>query len=226
LDEDDVTRAKPIVYSHQNLLNSGYILGEMLGIKGGDRVMVPSSQSTVYGSILGNFSALVNGATLVLPSSHFHAGTCLQFLAQDQCTVIIAQPNEYKEMISHPEFGKYHFTTLRVIAIDDTASEELVKDIESKFKVSVTRVKGLNETGGLLQVGSRVIHNTELKIIRPKDGKILEKETNGWLKVKGPTVAKGYWNDIGLMNDKVDEDGFLLTNKLGMIDAGGKLVIH
>lgn len=198
----------------------------MLGIKAGDRVMVPSSQNTIYGSILGNFSTLVHGATLVLPSESFNAGDCLKYLAQDQCTVIIAQPQEYKEMLQHPEFSKYQFPSLRVIAVDDVAGDELVNDLESKFKLKVTRIKGLNETGGLLQVGSQMAYNTELKIIRPKDGKILEKDTNGWLKVKGPTVAKGYWNDIGLMNDKIDEDGFLLTNKMGMIDSNGKLIIN
>jgi fatty-acyl-CoA synthase len=226
LDEEDVNKAKPVVYSHQNLLNSGFILGKMLGIKPGDRVMVPSNQNTIYGSILGNFSTLVHGATLVLPCNVFNAGDVLKYLAQDQCTVIIAQPNEYKELLQHPELGKYTFPTLRVVAVDDFAGDELVHDLESKFKIKVTRIKGLNETAGLLQVNSQMAYNTELKIIRPKDGKILEKDTNGWLKVKGPTVAKGYWNDIGCMNDKIDEDGFLLTNKMGMIDSTGKLIIN
>lgn len=226
IDNDDINKAKPVVYSHQNLLNSGLILGKMLGIKQGDRVMIPSSQINPFASILGNFSALVNGATLVLPTPQFNAGEVLKNAAAEQINVLMAEPQEYTEILQHPEFPKYKFPSLRTLAIESSASDELVKDIENKFNLKVNRVGGLFETGGLLQVDQNVAFNTELKVIRPKDGKIVEKETNGWLKVKGPTVAKGFWNDIGLMNDKMDEDGFLLTSKLAMVDAQGKLIIH
>lgn len=226
IDNDDINKAKPVVYSHQNLLNSGLILGKMLGIKQGDRVLVPSTQTNPFASVLGNFSALVNGATLILPTAQFNAGEVLKYASTEQCNVLMAEPHEYTEILQHPEFPKYKFPSLRTLVIEASASEELVKDLENKFNLKVHRVGGLFETGGLLQVNQKLALNTELKIIRPKDGKILETETNGWLKVKGPTVAKGLWNDIGLMNDKMDEDGFLLTSKMAMIDGQGKLIIH
>jgi long-subunit acyl-CoA synthetase (AMP-forming) len=76
-----------------------------------------------------------------------------------------------------------------------------------------------------LTINNKIISNTEVKITRDKDGKILYPETNGWLKLKGPTTSIGIWNDIGFMKDTVDEDGWLNTKKIAKISNEGVLEI-
>ena len=61
----------------------------------------------------------------------------------------------------------------------------MINDLKDKFNAEVFQIQGTNETCGLLQVNDKIIPNVECKIIRPKDGKILESDTNGWLKAKG-----------------------------------------
>lgn len=225
LDNEDVNKAKPIVYTHENLLNTGLFIGKAVGIQQGDRVMVPSAQNTVMGSILSNYSTLVNSATLIIPSETFNAGETLKCMGQDQATVLFATTSELKELSQHPDITKYNYGSLRHIVTNSSISPEIQREVEKSFDAKVHKLTGVDEASGVIQIDDKILPNTEMKIIRPKDGRILEREVNGYLKVKGPSVAKGVWMDIGFMNDKIDEDGFLLTNKVALIDKQDRLII-
>ncbi len=67
-----------------------------------------------------------------------------------------------------------------------------------------------NEIGTI----GRVLPNLEVKIA--EDGEIL---------VKGPSVMKGYWNDINATKEAIDEDGWLNTGDVGQFTAKGHLKI-
>jgi fatty-acyl-CoA synthase len=158
--------------------------------------MVPSNQFSSFASILGNFSSLIHGATLTLPCEQFNPQEVLKFASQEQINVLFGETNEFKQLLNHPDLTKYDYSSLRSLVIgtfsyflknskDSTASSDFINELKNKFKAEVYQIKGFNETCGLLQVNDTVVPNIEMKIVRPSDGKILESETNGWLKVKG-----------------------------------------
>jgi acyl-CoA synthetase (AMP-forming)/AMP-acid ligase II len=101
----------------------------------------------------------------------------------------------------------------------------MINEIETKFNTKVYKISGLFESGGVITIKDKILPNTEVnynltfkcKIVREKDGKILYPNTNGFLKIKGPSIACGVWNDIGFMKDNIDEDGWLHTGRMGNI---------
>lgn len=100
----------------------------------------------------------------------------------------------------------------------------MVNKIKSAFNTDkVVKTFGPDEVTGLLMVNDKIAPNTELKITRKQDGKVVHRETPGDLKVRGPLVAKGIWSDAGLVNAMVDEDGWLTTGKMATLGVEGQL---
>jgi len=223
---ENVNNSKSIVFTHRNLINTAVIFGKLIDINQGDRVMIPHFQNSYLGSILGNFSALINSAMLVYPSEIFNAKETLISTSNEKCTHIIATEVEYRQMLDQTEFQNLDFSSLKSAVIDSSASNEIIQEIERRFQTKVYKINGLLETAGIITVNDKIIPNTECKIVREKDGKILYPETHGYLKVRGPTVSTQIYNDIGIMNNKIDEDGWLSTEKIASILSNGILKIE
>jgi len=227
-DRDNINLSKNVVFSHKNLLNMGLLFGKEVNINEGDRVIIPQYQNTSLGCILANFSSFVNGATIILPSQYFSPKTTLNVLSKEKGTHIFATEEDFRKLIdtsNQPDCVELDFSTLKSAIIESPASKEIIQEIEQRFKTKVYKVDNLLESGGALTINNKLISNTEAKIIRHKDGKILYPDTHGYLKIKGPTVSTGVWNDIGFMKDSIDEDGWLDTKKLALISKEGVLDI-
>lgn len=93
--------------------------------------------------------------------------------------------------------------------------------------IDVVTGYGLTESGGpsVVQQDNRLVvgsvgtplPGTEVMIAPPTDGR-----TDGEILLRGPHIAKGYYNDPKAM---VDADGWFHTGDLGRIDDGGQLHI-
>lgn len=103
----------------------------------------------------------------------------------------------------------------------------MIAKTKAAFKIdNVVKAFGTDDVTGLLTINDKAVPSAEIKVTRKQDGKIVHRDTVGDLKVKGPVVAKGWWNEVGLMNPQIDEDGWFSTGKLAKIDAEGKLIIQ
>ena len=63
--------------------------------------------------------------------------------------------------------------------------------------------------------------STEMKIVDPASGKLLGTNEAGELCGRGPQITMGYLNNNEATRETYDEDGFLHTGDLGMIDDEG-----
>lgn len=121
----------------------------------------------------------------------------------------------------------FNWLLFTIILKDGSVSAELISKAKGAFKIdNIVKAFGSDEVTGLLTLNEKVAPSTELKITRKQDGKIVHRDTIGDLKVKGPIVAKGWWNEIGVMNPAVDEDGWFSTGKVAKLDTEGRLVIQ
>eukprot|EP01027_Heterolobosea_sp_BB2_P009411 GEZU01013877.1.p1 GENE.GEZU01013877.1~~GEZU01013877.1.p1 ORF type:complete len:489 (+),score=152.94 GEZU01013877.1:50-1516(+) len=226
LNNKDVNKAKPVVLSQKNLLNAGHILGAKLGLTAGDRVMIPQYLNTVLGAVLGNYSAITRGATVVYPSEFYNPAETLSLLAKEQCTALFATAQDLQQLLTHKDLGKHNYATLRAVVVDDSATPELKESIKSKLGVQqVVTIKGDNEYSGIFEIDGQIPPNTEVKVVR-EDNKILPIGAYGQLKIKGPHTAAGYWNDIGLMTNELEADGWFGAYKGATIGADGKLTVY
>jgi fatty-acyl-CoA synthase len=225
LDGTDPNKATPHVFSHKNLLNAGAALAAKLGLKQGERVLVPKYLESPFGSILGNFAALTSGASIVYPKEEYDAFSTAQSIAADKVSVIFAQSSELQDILASKDIAQLDVSSLRAIVTEDNIPDSLLSTIQSTFKnATVVRVNGFSNTSGLITIDGQLVGNNEVKITRQSDSKVVHRDTFGDLKVKGDFVARGYWNDIGIMNPEIDEEGWLNTGKVAKIDKSGKLL--
>src|SRR5207249_6182050 len=62
---------KGATLSHHNILNNGYLTGEILGYTELDRICVPVPLYHTFGMVIGNLGATTHGACLVYPAPAF-----------------------------------------------------------------------------------------------------------------------------------------------------------
>lgn len=232
LNGKDVNKAKPVVFSHRNLLNAGKLLGTAAGLKAGDRVLIPGYQSALLGA-LANFTTFVSGATMVLPTATWKTDDILRLATDEQCTTIFAAPEDYEALLSHPDFSKYSYEHLRTAVVDQSAPEELITEIKGKFGIeNVVMPSGEMEQTGVRKVNDEWAANSEIKIARHRDNKVMPLGETGSLRIKGPHTALGYWNDVGLQTNETDETGFFISgqdatmNREGEVEIVGKSKQH
>jgi fatty-acyl-CoA synthase len=116
-DHENLTKAKSVAFSHKNLINIGQILGKIINIVQGDRVLVPQHLNTHLGAILGNFSAFINGATIVHPVEYWNTKEVLSSITKEKCTHIFATESEYRQLFEHPDFKNSDFSSLKSVVL-------------------------------------------------------------------------------------------------------------
>ncbi|KAG2388503.1 hypothetical protein C9374_000667 [Naegleria lovaniensis] len=210
-------KATSAVYSHKNILNAGLTIANTLGLKQGDRVMVPKYTTSPTGSIMGNFSAFVSGGVIVYPAEEYSASNTLSMLSKEQCTTLFAEPQELEELLNHADFSKNTYDHLKNVVICTPLgfdSSTIVGLLGQKLpQVKSWVVSGLEETSGILTINGKLVDNAEVKVV------------DGSLQVKGPLVATGKWQDIGHVGFETNEDGWVNTKFQNAKIEGNNLII-
>jgi len=211
-------KATSTVYSHKNLLNAGSAIAKALGLKQGDRVMVPKYSTTPAGSILGNFSAFVSGGVIVYPSEEYSIQTTLSLLSKEKCSTFFVESQDIDDLLNNAELSKNSYDDLKNIVVcaplgaDVSTTLALIKQKLPQVS-NVLVVNGLEETSGILTINGKLVDNTEVKIV------------DGSLQVKGSLVARGKWQDIGQVGYETNEDGWVNTKFQKVKIEGDKLTV-
>jgi fatty-acyl-CoA synthase len=226
MDGNDPNKATPYVLSHKNLLTAGTALAAKLGLQQGDRVLIPKYLTSPFGSVLGNFAAFTSGATIVYPKEEYEASTLLQTVALEKCSILFVQSSDMLEILNVSDVSNLELGSLRAVVTDDAVSDVHLSTLKSLLpNAAIFKISQLTPTSGLIAIDGDVVGNVEVKVTRPEDSKIVHRDTFGDLKIRGDLVARGYWNDIGLMNLDIDEDGWLNTGKIAKINKDGKIML-
>jgi acyl-CoA synthetase (AMP-forming)/AMP-acid ligase II len=221
--EGGVDKGKNVVWTQSNILNAANAVVSALQIGQGDVVFVPSYQQSSFG-IIANFAAFLSGATVVYPSRDFNATETIKLLDAEKCSVLFVRKADIDTLLAQQSEGT--FDKLKYI-VTDQITEEDASNLKKRFtNVQVKSLGGLDEVHGLLTIDGQLIPGVEAKVTRDKDDRIVHKDTFGDLRVRGSTVSKKHWNDIGLMNSDVDEEGWVRTGRMGKVDGKGQLAIQ
>ena len=116
---------------------------------------------------------------------------------------------------------------------------EVMRQVRSRMHMSeVAIVCGMTETAPLStqtapddpvdkRVGTvgRVHPHVEIKVVDPETGETVPRGTPGEQCTRGYSVMLGYWNDPLATRAAIDEDGWMHTGDLAVMDADGYLSI-
>ena len=236
---------KGATLTHRNLLNNGYFIGELLGYTENDRVCVPVPFFHTFGMVIGTFATFTHGGAIVIPAPSFKARETLKAVHSAKATSLYGVPtmfiNELEEAHDHEEYGSpYDLSTLRTGVMAGTSCpSKTMRDVMDKLNMTEIAIcYGMTETSPVsfqtrkdspldkrVNTVGRIMPHLEARIIDEDTGETLPRGEQGEVVVRGYSVMKEYWHHPEKTAEAIDEDGWMHTGDLGVIDDEGYLAI-
>ena len=128
-----------------------------------------------------------------------------------------------------PETAKFDLSSLKnVLCGAAPLSRELQNEISERFKVQIVQGWGMTEVtcgalhvpGGMRDESGSVGHidpNTEAKLL-DEEGREVGAGVPGELFIRGPQVCLGYWRNDAATADSIDNEGWLKTGDIAVVD--------
>src|SRR6185295_13952158 len=227
---------KGATLSHHNILNNGYLVGEMIKYTEQDRVCIPVPFYHCFGMVMGNLACSSHGACMVVPSEAFDPLATLDAVAAERCTSLYGVPTMFIAQLSHPRFQEFDLSSLRTgIMAGSPCPVEVMKKVQSSMHMpEVTICYGMTETSPVstqsngddplerrVATVGRVHPHVEIKIVDPETGAIVPRGTPGEQCTRGYSVMLGYWDDEQATHQAIDADGWMHSGDLATMDDEG-----
>jgi fatty-acyl-CoA synthase len=190
--------------------------------------------------VLGNLTCVTHGATMVIPAPHFSPLATLQAIAQEKCTAVHGVPTMFIAELEHPDFNKFDLSSLRTgVMAGAPCPIEVMKRVQSEMHCKdITIACGMTEASPVcnqtelddpveLRVSTvgKVMPHQEQKIIDPNTGKILPRGQQGELCYRGHHIMKGYYNNPEGTRSAIDENHWMHSGDLAVMDEKGYVKI-
>jgi acyl-CoA synthetase (AMP-forming)/AMP-acid ligase II len=204
-----------------------------------DIVCCPPPLFHCFGLVMGFFSTLIHGGTIVFPSDHFNADLVLDAIVNEQCTTLLGVPTMFVAELEANETKNYTSTTLRKgmaagSPVPLVLMEKLRKDMGIEGMVIAY---GMTETSTITfstslqdspenraKTVGRVMPHVRSKVINAR-GETVRRGERGELCISGYALQKGYLNNKLKTSEvmKADEDGtvWMHTGDECIIDSNG-----
>ncbi|GAB3132399.1 AMP-binding protein [Tsukamurella serpentis] len=227
---------KGATLTHANILNNGYLVGELLDYTERDAICIPVPFYHCFGMVMGNLAAITHGAAMVIPGPAFVAQDALAAVAAEQCTSLYGVPTMFIAELALADFDSYDLSSLRTgIMAGSPCPEEVMRKVVDRMGMSeVSICYGMTETSPVstqtrtddalaLRVGTvgRVGPHLQVQVVDPFDGAVLPRGEVGELCTRGYSVMSGYWNAPEKTAEAIDADGWMHTGDLATMDEQG-----
>jgi fatty-acyl-CoA synthase len=227
---------KGATLSHHNILNNGYLVGELIKYTEEDRVCIPVPFYHCFGMVMGNLACSSHGACMVIPAEAFDPLATLDAIATERCTSLYGVPTMFIAQLAHPRFGEFDLSSLRTgIMAGSPCPVEVMKQVQSSMHMpEVTICYGMTETSPVstqsnwddpldrrVSTVGRVHPHVEIKIVDPETAAIVPRGVSGELCTRGYSVMLGYWGNLEATREAIDAAGWMHTGDLATVDADG-----
>ncbi|MEU1231486.1 FadD3 family acyl-CoA ligase [Streptomyces sp. NPDC005828] len=225
-------RPKGVPTTHGQNLRVYDAWARTVTLRRGDRYLLVNPFFHTFGYKAGVLACLLHGATIV-PEQVFDADAVLGRIRDERVSVLTGAPTVFTSLIHHPEREAYDLSSMRM-AVTGAANipTTLIEQIRTCLGArSVNTAYGLTESTGVVAIcpphespetlartSGTALEGTELRIDAPpgEPGEIL---------TRGYHVMHGYLDDPEATARAVDEDGWLHTGDVGVLDERGFLRI-
>lgn len=240
---------KGVLYSHRStVLHSMAVTGaNALNIGLHDAVLpvVPLFHVNAWGI---PYSALMNGAKLVLPGPKLDGKSLYQLMAEEDVTVTAGVPTIWLALQNHLRENQLQLQNLkRMIVGGSAAPRSMIEYFETQQNVEFIHAWGMTEmspVGTICKLKSHLldqdrdarsavqvtqglpVFGVEMKLV-DDDGKVQphDGEAIGEVWVRGPWITSGYYADAEADKDKFDQHGFFRTGDVASFSRDGYMRI-
>jgi fatty-acyl-CoA synthase len=237
---------KGVLYSHRSNVLHSLMAAQLdaMGVGARDVVLpvVPMFHANCWGLAL---TSPMIGATMVMPGAKLDGASIYELLDSYRVSFSAAVPTVWLMLLHHLEANHLKLPHLKKVVIGGSACPRaMVQKFQDVYGVNVCHAWGMTEMSPLGTLGSvkpeyATLKGEALLDVQQKQGhapfcvemKITDDEGKdmpwdgkafGRLKVRGPSVARAYFKDDGVI---LDADGFFDTGDVGTIDCYGYLNI-
>jgi fatty-acyl-CoA synthase len=226
---------KGATLSHRNILNNALFSGLGMGLKPGDRLLIPVPLYHCFGMVLGNLACITHGAAMIYSAEGYDPLSVLKTVEAEKCTGLHGVPTMFIAELEHPDFDTFDLSSLRtgIMAGSPCPIEVMKKVIDRMHMHQVGIGYGMTETSPIsfqtaiddplerrVSTVGRVQPHLEVKIV-DESGATVPRGQPGELCTRGYSVMIGYWNDPEKTSEAVDADGWMHTGDLATIDDEG-----
>ncbi len=241
LDPDDVSdvmftsgttaRPKGVMLTHGSSLRSFEAWNVGFGLGEGDRMVVTNPFFHCFGYKAGWMLSLMVGAC-VYPMAVFDPRRMLEMIAAERITMLPGPPTVFTSVLDHPDRGRYDLSSLRVAFVGaSTVPVALIHRLQRELPFrSVTTGYGLTEATAMVSNSApgddpettarwsgQVIDGVEVAVVDDA-GRGVPLGEQGEILVRGFNVMKGYLGEPEATRAAIDEDGWLHTGDIGLVN--------
>ena len=238
---------KGVLYSHRSTLLHSYSvsLPDNFGLSSMDAILpaVPMFHVNAWG--IPYASALV-GAKLVFPGPLADGASLHELMDTEKVTFAAGVPTIWFTLLEHVRAQNLRLEHLERATIGGSAvPRSMIETLEDDYGVEVRQGWGMTEISPVGTIGrlkgsqrdldrqtlldfktsqGRAVFGVDMKIVDetgkrlPRDGK-----SAGELRVRGPWVMGGYYENAAATDGAMDEEGWLRTGDVATQDGGGYL---
>jgi len=169
----------------------------------------------------------VGGTVVVLPRVDMKE--ILETVQREKITLIVLLPPLYRQMLDHPDFGKYDLSSIRLATyfaavMPENLLHELMEKLcpnlclmfgQTEMSPSVTVFKPEDQLRKKKSLGNPTVH-VEIAVM-DEAGNLLPPGQVGEFVYRAPTVMKGYFNNDE-ENEKAFRYGWFHSGDMGYLD--------
>ncbi|MFI8687361.1 AMP-binding protein [Rossellomorea sp. NPDC077527] len=226
---------KGVMLTHSNIVNNGYNIAGCMRLGSEDRLCIPVPFFHCFGCVLGVLACVSVGATMV-PLQEFDARQVLKTVQDEKCTALHGVPTMFISELNHPDFEQFDLSHLRTgIMAGSNCPIEVMKGVMDKMGADeITIAYGQTESSPVItqtrthdpielkvETVGKALPNVEVKIVEPGSNREVPNGVQGELCTRGYHVMKGYYKNDEATRHAIDEDGWLHTGDLAVMDEHG-----
>jgi len=224
---------KGVLLTHDNVLRNAANVAERIGVRTGDRYFSARPFFHVAGTTLSQLVALSAGACLVTTET-FDAGTSLEIMAKERCTLVSGNDTLFLMMMAHPDFDpkklnlRGGWAAAGPVVMRQVIERMGIRDLCFAYGLSESSpnvvMSDFRDDPELRIAGLAKTHEgVALRIVDPETGADRPAGAVGEILVRGWSLMKGYHEKPAETAKAIDKDGWLHTGDLGSLTPGGRL---
>lgn len=224
---------KGVMLRQDSMLANGYVSGQRMGLRAGDRFHSARPFFHVAGTTLSILSCLQNLTTLVT-MQRFEPAEALRLMEEEACTHFSGNDTMALMLLNHPDRAARRLSLRGAwVAGAETVLRRVAQDLGA---VEVVSGYGLSEAAPNVaqscwweplerRVTGKMRPQPGLEVIvaDPITGAALPPGQTGEIRVRGWSVMQGYYDMPDRTAEALTPEGWLLTGDLGVMDAEGQL---
>lgn len=225
---------KGVVLSHRNLTNNARHYYAVAGAADGIVTMAMTPLFHTTGCSMAVLGAVQIGSPLVLVKQ-FDAAAVLDLVELEKVEMFLAVPTMLIALCAAQRERPRDLSALKAVACGGAmVAPELVREVTGLMEVDFFTAYGQTESSPLLtmirpgdrfedicETIGRPMPRTDLAILEPGSGRILECGEVGEICARSYAVMLGYHDDPQATAQAIDGEGWLRTGDLGTMDERG-----